>query len=142
MRTWNPIRALSHAARNAPWIVMAVALHAIVLVALSIWYVAKERPKPAESPIVIHARPPIDRELPPEDIAPIEIVRNNIPDNVEERLIKLDEVYIPTFADVPTDPDVTPGDPTAQADLPLGNTTGGGAIGVFGGCGFAAARTR
>ena len=129
MRTWNPVRALTQLARNAPWIVMAVALHAIMIVTLGIWYVAKERPTRPEESITLRAVAPREVELPPEDIAPVEIVRTKIPDNVEEKLVDTTEpVYVP-FQDETT-PTEEVGDPNSTALVDTGDSGGNTPAGV------------
>lgn len=109
---------------------MAIAIHAVILVALSVWYVAKEKAQRPEQSITLSPVQPKEAELPLEDIAPVEIVRNKIPDNLDQEIVSIDE-YISTTAESPLE-DATrdPGDPTSDSEIDLGDSTAGGAIGV------------
>ena len=130
MRTWNPLRALSSATRNAPWVVMAVAIHAIGLAVLSVWYVAQEK-KPAEEwAITLNPVRRAEEVLPIEVPAPQEPKRHAVPENVAAELVKLDEAYVPQFADETLAEIPDPGDPSSEVELPTGDSTGGTAIGV------------
>jgi hypothetical protein len=127
--TWNPVSSLTRAARNAPWIVMAVVLHLAVLVVLSIWYVAQDK-RPAEvPPITIVLRGNVET-LPEEDVKPIEVIRDNAipPIDREQELVTFEVEYLP---DVPfTTEDVVTGDPTSALEVGDLQNMGSTAIGV------------
>ena len=126
----NPISFLRNAMKNAPWLVMAIAIHVIIIVVLGIMYVAKEKPKQKEEAVQISISKPRE-DLPVEEIKPEEIDRKAIPKNDENEIVTFEEdVYIPTTETVPEDLHLDRGDPTSMDDVTTGGTTGGTAIGV------------
>lgn len=126
----NPIVFLRNAAKNAPWLVMAVAIHVIILVILTVWYVAKEKKTQTEQAVQISISKPKD-DAPIEEIKPEEIDRKAIPKNDENEIVTFEEdVYIPTTETVPEDLHLDRGDPTSEDEVTTGGSTGGTAIGV------------
>ena len=126
MKSFNPMAL----ARNAPWVFMAVALHAILIAGAAVWYVAKEvRKKEEQSTQISVSRP--REEVPEEIIQPPEVIdRKAIPKNEEAELVSFEEdVYIPT-TEAQEDLHLDRGDPSALDNLPTGGSTGGTAIGV------------
>ncbi len=125
-KSFNPMAL----ARNAPWVFMAIALHAILIAAAAVWYVAKEMKKKEEQSTQISVSKPRE-EVPEEVIQPPEVIdRKAIPKNEEAELVSFEEdVYIPT-TEAQEDLHLDRGDPTALDNLPTGGSTGGTAIGV------------
>ena len=117
-------------ARNAPWVFMAIALHAILIAGAAVWYVAKEAAKKQEEATQITVSKPREESL-EEIVLPPEVIdRKAIPKNEEAELVSFEEdIYIPT-TEVQEDLHLDRGDPTALDNLPTGGTTGGTAIGV------------
>jgi len=126
MKTFNPITL----ARNAPWVFMAVAIHAILIAGAAIWYVKHEAKKKEEEGTKITVSKPRE-ELPEDLVQPPEVIdRKAIPKNEEAELVSFEEdVYIPT-TEAQEDLHLDRGDPTALDNLPTGGSTGGTAIGV------------
>ncbi len=123
----NPVEFVRNAARNSPWVMIAIALHLIVIAGAAIFYTASHGPKKEEETTTMQLSKPRAAEediiLPPETID-----RKQIPKNEEAELVSLEEdVYIPTTEQVPEDLFQDRGDPTSDA---TGGTTGGTAIGV------------
>ena len=126
MKSFNPMVL----ARNAPWVFMAVAFHAILFAGAAIWYVAHEQAKKAEEATQITVSKPREEVLEELTLPPEVIDRKAIPKNEEAELVSFEEdVYIPT-TEVQEDLHLDRGDPTALDNLPSGGTTGGTAIGV------------
>lgn len=127
MTSWNPVTLVRRAARNSPWIVMAVALHLILLAAATIFYTSEHKAEVLPPDIVIQPTPPraADEkvaELPPEP-------RKAIPKDAEVELTDIKETY------TIDDPDLAViekpvGDPNAAADQPPGIESSNTAIGV------------
>ncbi len=130
MHAKSPVVFLKRAFQNSPWIVMAIALHAIVISIAAISFMREASP-PKDLPVnqIAIARPRAD--VPEELVPPPEpIDRRAIPKNEEAELVPFEEdVYIPTTETV-ADLHLDRGDPTALDELPTGGTTGGTAIGV------------
>ena len=126
-RGFNPVDFLRNAMRNSPWIVMAVALHAI-LGALALIFVAghEEETGIDDNVQITMAQPKAAEEdlvIPPEIID-----RKAIPKNEEAELVPYElDVYTP--AQEQEDLFQEHGDPTALDNAPPG-ATGGTAIGV------------
>ncbi len=131
MHAKSPVVFLKRAFQNSPWIVMAIALHAIVISIAAISYMHRS-PEPedtAQSQIRISER----RAELPEEIAPPEELpsRTAIPKMDLVELVPIDEeVY--TFVDDPViPPDLTQaiGDPLNSADS-IGGDLSSTAIGA------------
>ena len=126
-RGMNPVELLRNAARNSPWVMIAIALHLIVIAGAAIFYTATHMPAKTDDGTTIQ----ISNRAVEEDeiILPPEVIdRKAIPKNEEAELVSIEEdVYIPTTEQVPEDLFQDRGDPTADA---TGGTTGGTAIGV------------
>jgi len=116
--------------RNSPWVVMAIAIHVIILIVLGVIYYGSEKQAKTEETVSIKVSAP--RELPPEiEQPPEEIDRKAIPKNEENEIVTFEEdVYIPTTETVPEDLHLDRGDPTSMDEVNTGGTTGGTAIGV------------
>ena len=127
MKSLNPMTL----ARNAPWVFMAVALHAILIAGAAVWYVKHEKAKREEQNTQITVSKPRD-DTPEEIVQPPEVIdRKAIPKNEEAELVSFQEdVYIPTTEQQVEDLHMDRGDPTALDNLPSGGSTGGTAIGV------------
>jgi hypothetical protein len=129
-RGFDPIAFVKNVMRNSPWIVMAVALHVILVAIAAVSYMHKaEQAKPDVVTAIAISGPQevIEEEIiqPPEPID-----RRAIPKNEEAELVSFEEdVYIPT-TDTVEDLTLDRGDPSAMDNLPTGGTTGGTAIGV------------
>jgi hypothetical protein len=127
MKSFNPIVL----ARNAPWVFMAIAFHAILFAIAAVWYVKHEQKIKEEKNTQISISKP--REDQPEELVqPPEVIdRKAIPKNEDAELVSFEEdIYIPTTEAQPEDLHLDRGDPTALDNLPSGGTTGGTAIGV------------
>ncbi|MBL8861845.1 MAG: hypothetical protein JNK02_07510 [Planctomycetes bacterium] len=126
-RGMNPVEFLRNASRNSPWVMIAIALHLIVIAGAAIFYTAFEPPAKVEEAVTMKIS---DRSREEEEIIlpPETIDRKSIPKNEEAELVSFEEdVYIPTTEAVPEDLFQDRGDPLADA---TGGTTGGTAIGV------------
>jgi len=123
----NPVEFVRNAARNSPWVMIAVALHLIIIAGAAIFYTAVHTPPKLDDNTTIQISKP--RAADEEIILPPEVIdRKAIPKNEEAELVSIEEdVYIPTTETVPEDLFQDRGDPTADA---TGGTTGGTAIGV------------
>ncbi len=89
MAQFNPFRWFRHLAKNSPWVVMALALHVVIIAALSVNYLAGERAMPPivcplgvgvapPAPVVVEP-PPVPERRAPEENVPAEVVDNPIP---------------------------------------------------------------
>ncbi len=89
MAQFNPFRWIRQLARNSPWVVMALALHVVIIAALSVNYLAGGRVVPTiECPLGIGVSPPapvvveppaVPERRAPEENVPAEVVDNPIP---------------------------------------------------------------
>ena len=50
MAQFNPIQFVRQAAKNSPWVVIAVALHAVIIAVMSVIILNKEKAKGLETP--------------------------------------------------------------------------------------------
>ncbi len=123
----NPVEFVRNAARNSPWVMIAIALHLIVIAGAAVFYTATHTPEKQEEAVTISLSKP--RALEDEIILPPETIdRKSIPKNEEAELVSIEEdVYIPTTETVPEDLFMDRGDPDSDS---TGGTTGGTAIGV------------
>jgi len=127
MKKFNPITLV----RNAPWVVMAVLLHLILVVVAGLFYVAHQERKAREEATQIAVSKPPAEPLEEINLPPEVIDRKAIPKNEEAEIVAFeDDIYIPTTEAMPEDLHMERGDPTALDNLPSGGTTGGTAIGV------------
>src|SRR5687767_13318950 len=122
MAQYNPIQFLRTAAANSPWVVIAVALHAVIIAAMSIVYLASHanEAKPTDTTVTL-----ADVRK-PEIVQPEEKIERKAPPKNEEAEIvdfEHDVQYVPT--DVPEDLTQDVGDPNAET---AGGPTGGTAI--------------
>ena len=129
---FNPVRLLQDAARNSPWVVLAVTLHVIIGAIAAVAYMHKPAPAKEETVTAIAVSRPA--EVAPEDIVqPPEVIdRKAVPKNEEAELVSYEEdVYVPTSEPAPNeDLHLDRGDPDALSEVTTGGTTGGTAIGV------------
>jgi hypothetical protein len=137
---FDPSRYIRDAIKNAPWFVMALMIHVILIAVLSFFYVEHQRAKDLDAGVTVSVAP-TRSEAPPEEIEPPEIIdRQAIPKLVDNNLDPTQaakDIFIPTGDPLPPDEvfqDATEntlrGDPTALQNLPRGDTTGGSAAGV------------
>jgi hypothetical protein len=127
--------------RNAPWTIIALMIHVVLVAALSVIYVAHARRREEARPTSVAIR---DEPSEPE-IAPVEppeiIKRDALPKLAEKSLDptpRVEELFLELGKVLPEDQvfeDATVneirGDPTAlDLNLPPGDTTGGTSIGV------------
>jgi len=136
-------RTLRSIISSAPWFVIAVLLHFLVLTVLTVIHLSKEKPVDQTAPTQITLNQPRVIE-PVADTPPPEIIdRNQVPvlDNEQEGPVNPDPNYIPDATpgrqgeiipdqlDPTKDPGIYNPDPEALSNLPSG-ATGGTAIGV------------
>ncbi len=123
MAQFNPVQFLRQAAKNSPWVVIAVALHAVIIAVMSVVYLTKERAAGILPPTNIT----LNTKLPEVVQPPEAIERKAPPKNEEEEVVDYehDMQYIPT--DLATE-DLTKevGDPSLDASS--NGATGGTAI--------------
>src|SRR5262245_44546813 len=128
MANFNVVQFVKTAARNSPWLVIAVAIHVVVVAIMATVYLTghREQEKDSSTSVTIanHEALP-DVEQPPEIID-----RKAVPKNEEAEIVDYEheQVYIPTSE--PEDLTKEVGDPTADPSDSSGGTTGGTAIGV------------
>ena len=127
-RGFNPVTFLRNAARNSPWIVMAVALHLIIGAIGLIAYSRSHDTGANDESIGVQLAKPKDK--PDDAVIPPEIIdRKSIPKNEEAEIVPYEEdVYIPQ-TEVQEDLHLEHRDPNAMDNNPPG-ATGGTAIGV------------
>jgi hypothetical protein len=119
-------------AKSSPWLFIAVGLHVIIALAMSVVYISHEMKKANQSAteIAVSAskNDPIEEVVQPEE----ELDRKKIPENeVSSELVTYEEetTFIPTEEEVPEDLFQDIGDPTG-ADDGSEAFTGGTSIGV------------
>ncbi len=123
MTSWNPVTLLTKTARNSPWIVMAVALHLILLAAATIFYTSQRPHEVVDNGFDFKQARPREVDVPLE--VPEEIVRREMPANKPVELTDLPPEWNP----IPNATlEVPPGDPTS--DDPPGLATSSSSIGV------------
>lgn len=126
------VRRFLTLARNSPWLFIAVGLHLIVGLVLSVVYLSHEAGKIERTPTtLVVAAPRV--ELPP-DPAPLEEQRerNKIPENeVKTELVSVEDdlSFIPLEEDAPEDLFLEVGNPTGAEDEDSGFMSSSG-IGV------------
>ena len=134
---FRPMAAIRTTIRNAPWVVIAVVLHVILIVWLSIVYVKSNKEKDKEGPTAIgltKSKPVEDTEPAAEPEAVID--RNSVPkprNDVDAELVSTDvpDAVLPTNQAEDLSKEVgTPGD-DSEPSAPSGGT----AIGVGAGGG-------
>ena len=126
MASWNPMTSLRNLARNSPWVVMAIALHLILIAVATIFYTSHSETRVVDRGITIRNEP--KREPPPETVEEPLKVRQEIPlapDDTE--LVKLDE-YVPSNQPASTVDDPI-GDPDSTVDAPSDIPPASSAIG-------------
>ncbi|MBL8858989.1 MAG: terpene cyclase/mutase family protein [Planctomycetes bacterium] len=125
MRSWNPFSTLKNAARNSPWIVMAVALHLILIAIATVFYTTREKNVFEVKPIEVTQRPKVVEEfIPPPEI----YTRDAIPESKSTELVDLDP-FVRTDARESA-VDIPLGDPNVTNDLPPSLAASSTAIGA------------
>jgi hypothetical protein len=101
---FHPLRGLTGFARQSPWVLIALALHLIVIAGAAVLYTAHQTPPAVDEGICVIPT----SQAPPEEPAPPppERMSRAIPDEPDPELVDLPEVYIP--------------DELARTDEPLG----------------------
>ena len=134
---FRPMAMIRTTVRNAPWVVIAVVLHLILIVWLSIVYVKHTKEKGPEAPTAIG----VAKSKPPEETEPVaevvEVERNSVPkprNDVDAELVSTEIVDTPVASDQPEDLSKEVGDPTANDSAPSA-PSGGTSIGVGAGGG-------
>lgn len=115
--------------RNSPWVMIAIAIHLIVIAGAAIFYTASHGGQKTDEAVTIRLAAPrpemLEQLIPPETID-----RKAIPKNEEAELVPLEQdVYIPT-TETTEDLYLEHGDPNSLDDAPSDASTGGTAIGV------------
>src|SRR6187549_3429964 len=120
---FSPVRFFQNLARNSPWVVMAVAIHVILIGVAAIAVIHKTVAKEEEVVTAIKVSGPKEEQL--EIVEPPEVIdRKAIPKNEEAELVTFEEdVYIPTSEPQEEDLHLSRGDPSALDNLPTGGTT-------------------
>jgi len=132
--------SIRNAARNSPWLVIAVGIHVVIFAVLSVVYVKRQFEKKDEAPATVTiTRPPIEQvDTPP---PPPEVVdRKAIPKNADAELVSYEEDTFQPLNEAAPDPNedlhLDRGDPNAIDNLPPGSTggtsIGAGGVGHFG----------
>lgn len=137
-RGFRPMAMLKASIRNAPWIVIAVVLHLILIVWLSIVYVKSAKEKGPEAPTAIG----MTKNKAPEDVEPVaeveEVVdRKAVPkprNDVDAELVSVDIAETAMPSDQPEDLTKEVGTPSEDDSAPSA-PSGGTAIGVGAGGG-------
>jgi len=133
MASFDPIEKIRTAARNSPWLVIAVMIHAILFAGLSVVYVARAMKAKEEKPVAVEIKQPpppaaLDEAPPPPEI----IDRKSVPKNSDAEIVTYDEdVFIPLSEVVEEDLHLNRGDPNSVSNLPPG-ASGGTSIGTGG----------
>ena len=130
----KPISTIRNAIRNAPWLVMAVALHAIVIAGLAIIFVSHNKAPKPETLIGVKISQPRHDDTPDAPPPPEELIRTKVPEQLTGELISFDEPVITK----PAEPQIEDlrleiGDPNALDSVTTGKPGGNGPIGVGGG---------
>ena len=132
--------SIRNAAKNSPWLVIAVGIHVVIFAALSVVYVKRQFEKKDDAPAsVTITRPAIEQvDTPP---PPPEVIdRKAIPKNTEAELVSYEEDTFQPLSEAAPDPNedlhLERGDPNAIDNLPPGSTggtsIGAGGVGHFG----------
>jgi hypothetical protein len=125
MTSRNPLAFLQNAARNSPWLVIAAALHLIVIAGAAIFYTSSREAPVEDRGIEIGRAQP---KVTPEDLpAPVEDTRRDMPTNQPQELVDFQNTWVP----IDTSADPTPfGDPDSTLDRPSTEPSSSTAIGV------------
>lgn len=127
MNSWNPIAAVRNAARNSPWIVMAVALHLILIAVATVFYTTRRDEVADLDPSrVVPTAPRVVEEIVIPPFIPPD--RNAIPRNDDRELVSVDE-YHPLDLAPPTAEEPR-GEDTGHEDAPPGIELASTAIGA------------
>ncbi len=126
MNTWHPVTALKNAVRNSPWIVMAVALHLILIAVATVFYTSHEENAVVDRPTTI--LPPAPRAI-VEELKPVEVVvREPIPTEKATQLVEPSE-YVRTDEQAAADAEPL-GEETGDVEAPPGIEFASTAIGM------------
>ena len=138
-RGFRPVAFAKATIKNAPWIVIAVVLHVVAILVLSIIYVKTHKPESDVKPTTIGVGKSNPDDVPEPDVAPEPIIDRNAipkPQNRDAELIDA-ETADALAADTPTERGLEDlskdvGDPAdAAPSLPSGGTSLG--VGASGG---------
>ncbi len=115
MHANRPVVFLKRAFQNSPWLVMAVALHAIVIAIAAVSFM-RESPRSVDEivPQIAVSQSRAEPEEPPPPEEP-PIIRNAIPDLDDIELVTADEADFVVDGPIPVTPDLT---------LPIGDPLG------------------
>src|SRR5688572_672580 len=123
MAAFDPIAFTKNAWKNAPWIVIAVAVHAVALAAMAIWAIGELREVEDIPPVSVNVRqtPPREDQPPP---PPPEIKnRQEIPENVEAEIVEHERNVFENEIFVERDWTKEIGDPNADDEDPARSST-------------------
>ncbi|MEO6710370.1 MAG: hypothetical protein ABI054_04795, partial [Planctomycetota bacterium] len=123
MAQFNPVQFLRNAARNSPWLVIAIALHAVIIAVMSVIYLAGGREKADTTATNVTLATKREEIVQP----PEEIVRKSPPKNAEEEIVDPEHTMEYTPAAENEDLSMEAGDPNAES---AGGPTGGTPIGA------------
>jgi hypothetical protein len=121
------------AIRNSPWVIIAIAIHAVIIAAMGMIYVQKHLKKEEAPPTSVAISKPKEETAPV--IQPPEVIdRKAIPKNEEREVVSYEEdtSYIPSNEPMEEDLTLKRGDPNAISNLPSGGFSGGTGMGVGG----------
>jgi hypothetical protein len=129
-KSFNAIQFIKGTYQNAPWLMMAIGIHLILLLVASIIVIAKHAASDDDAPTTVSVA--AHREVPPAPPQPEEkIDRKLVPENKDAEVVSFEEETF-TPSDEPIedqDLHLDVGDPDADASLPPG-ATGGTSFGV------------
>jgi hypothetical protein len=123
---FNPIPFLRTAAKNSPWVVIAIAIHALIIAVLSVIYIAGGREKSNNTATNVS----LNTALPPVILPPEVIERKAPPKNADEEVVDYEHEMQYTPTDVAEDLTKEVGENTD--DAASNGATGGTAIGAAG----------
>src|SRR6266850_2699780 len=130
---FDPVQAVRTFVQSFPWLVIAIAAHAIVLAILAVWKLGHGDGKKDDSVVITATLKKNelvdDTEEKKEDL----IDRTAIPENLEAELVPNEVAQLlPTESPVDPNRDLTQdiGDPNSSSDMPNSDPTGGTSVGV------------
>jgi hypothetical protein len=133
MSGFNIATSIRNAAKNSPWLVIAIMIHVVIFAALSVVYVTRQFEKKEDKPVAVAiAKPTVNQEEvqpPPPEV----IDRKAVPKNSDAEIVSYEEETFTPLTTQTQDEDLhlDRGDPTAVDNLPPG-ATGGTSIGTGG----------
>ncbi|HEX5011429.1 MAG TPA: hypothetical protein VFY71_13625, partial [Planctomycetota bacterium] len=133
MSAFNLATSIRNAAKNSPWLVIAIMIHVVIFAALSVVYVTRQFEKKEDKPVAVAiAKPTVNQEEvqpPPPEV----IDRKAVPKNSDAEIVSYEEETFTPLTTQTQDEDLhlDRGDPNAVDNLPPG-ATGGTSIGTGG----------